>query len=294
MTGVEAFPGWSDEEAARVDSLAAGDGVWTPPVPRDAASVVLLRDGEPGLEVFMIRRVATMAFAAGMHVFPGGAIDAADAEVPTAGLVPDAALDSRTWSDRGRAVVVAAARETFEECGVLLAVDASGVPAPHEAGLEDERAALLRGERAFADILGSRGLVVDDSALVPFAHWVTPEIENRRFDARFLVAAQPAGQEARHVGGESEVSTWWHPDHALAAYAEGRMPMWPPQVAVMRFLASCATASDALARAREVDVVPRMPDSYRDESGELQVRLVHARTREFLASATYDDYGADG
>ena len=294
MAEVEGFPGWTEQEAARVDSLVAGDGVWTPPAPRDAASVVLLRDGEPGLEVFMLRRVATMAFAAGMHVFPGGAIERSDSLVPTAGLVADAELDARTWSDRGRAVVVAAARETFEECGVLLAVDAAGRPAVHDDALEDERAALLRGEIAFAEVLGRRSLRVDDSALVPFAHWVTPEIEDRRFDARFLVATQPDGQQARHVGGEAERSAWWHPATALAAYAEGLMPMWPPQLAVMRFLADCTTTADAVAAAREVTVVPRLPESYRDASGGLSVRLVHARTREQLAEVTHDDYGTDG
>lgn len=294
MPDVEGYPGWTEQETARVDSLALGDGVWTPPLPRDAASVVLLRDGEPGLEVFMLRRVATMAFAAGMHVFPGGAIEPTDAEVPTAGRVDDAVLDARTWSDRGRAVVVAAARETFEECGVLLAVDAAGRPAAHDDALEDERAALLRDETPFADVLARRGLVVDDSALVPFAHWVTPEIEDRRFDARFLVAVQPDGQEARHVGGEAERSAWWNPAAALTAYAEGRMPMWPPQLAVMRFLAQFAAADDAMAAARGVTVVPRMPESYRDAQGRMGVRLVHARTREVLAAANYDDYGTDG
>lgn len=294
MPDVEGFPGWTEQEAARVDSLVAGDGAWAPPHPRDAASVVLLRDGEPGLEVFMLRRVSTMAFAAGMHVFPGGAIEASDSSVPTAARVDDAELDSRTWSDRGRAVVVAAARETFEECGVLLAVDAAGRPAAYDGSLEADRAALLRDEISFAEVLGRRGLRVDDSALVPFAHWVTPEIEDRRFDARFLVAVQPAAQQARHVGGEAERSAWWHPATALEAYAEGLMPMWPPQLAVMRFLAAFPSAADAVDAARGVAVVPRMPESYRDDAGGLSVRLVHARTREVLAQASYDDYGTDG
>ena len=149
--------------AARVDSLLAGDGLWVPPLARDAATVCLLRDTESGPEVFVLRRKATMAFAALMHVYPGGAVESSDADVPTTSYVEDAWLDARTLSNRGRAVLVAAARETFEECGVLLAVDASGTPAAHDERLELERQALLKDEVAFIDVLGARGLVVDGS-----------------------------------------------------------------------------------------------------------------------------------
>ena len=287
------MPEPSDTEAARVDSLAAGDGAWTPPTPRDAATVCLLRDTAAGPEVFVLRRNPSMNFAARMHVYPGGAVEASDADVPTAGRVGDAWLDARTSSDRGRAVLVAAARETFEECGVLLGVDAAGRAAAYDDGLEADREALLRDDLAFADLLAARGLVVDDSAIVPFAHWLTPEIEDRRFDARFFVAAQPGEQQARHVGGEADRSAWWRPGDALAAYAEGRMAMWPPTIATMRFLAEHASAAEALAAARAAEVVPVMPEQYRDGGG-FGVRLVHARTRAFVADVDSREYGGDG
>jgi 8-oxo-dGTP pyrophosphatase MutT (NUDIX family) len=287
------MPEPSDVEAARIDSLVAVDGAWTPPVPRDAATVCLLRDTGAGPEVFVLRRNPSMNFAARMHVYPGGAVEVSDADVATTGSADDAWLDARTASDRGRAVLVAAARETFEECGVLLAVGADGHPATFDDRVEGEREALLRDELTFAALLAERRLVVDDAALVPFAEWLTPEIEDRRFDARFFVAAQPEGQEARHVGGEADRSAWWRPADALAAYAEGRMAMWPPTIATMRFLAQHASAAEAVAAARAATVVPVMPEQYRDGTG-FRVRLVHARTREFVADADALEYGGDG
>jgi 8-oxo-dGTP pyrophosphatase MutT (NUDIX family) len=286
------MPDPSDVEAARVDSLADGDGVWTPPMPRDAATVCLLRDTDAGPEVFVLRRNPSMNFAARMYVYPGGAVERSDADVLTTGHADDAWLDARTASDRGRAVLVAAARETFEECGVLLAVDADGRPAAYDDRVETEREALLRDELAFAELLAERGLVVDDAGLVPFAQWLTPETEDRRFDARFFVAAQPEGQQARHVGGESDRSAWWRPLDALAAYAEGRMAMWPPTIATMRFLAQHSSAEEAVAAARAAAVVPVMPELIRDGDG-FRVRLVHARTREFVAESDAHEYGGD-
>jgi 8-oxo-dGTP pyrophosphatase MutT (NUDIX family) len=285
------MPEPSEIEAARIDSLAAGDGGWVPPAPRDAATVCLLRDTDAGPEVFVLRRNPSMAFAARMHVYPGGAVEPTDADVPTAGSVDDAWLDDRTSSDRGRAVLVAAARETFEECGVLLAIDAEGRQAGADPALDGEREALLRDDLAFADLLAARGLVVDDSAIVPFAHWLTPEIEDRRFDTRFFVAAQPADQQARHVGGEADRSAWWRPADALAAYADGAMAMWPPTLAVMRFLAEHATAAEAVEAARAAEVVPVMPEQFRDGDA-MRVRLVHARTHELVAIPDPREYGA--
>jgi 8-oxo-dGTP pyrophosphatase MutT (NUDIX family) len=241
--------------------------------------------------VFVLRRNPSMAIAARMHVYPGGAVEPTDADAPTSGIVDDAWLDQRTSSERGRAVLVAAARETFEECGVLLAVDGAGHQADADPVLDVERESLLRSDLTFADLLAARGLVVDDSAIVPFAHWLTPEIEDRRFDTRFFVAAQPAGQQARHVGGEADRSAWWRPSDALTAYAEGRMAMWPPTLAVMRFLAASTTAAAAVEAAREADVVPVMPEQYRD-GDTMRVRLINARTRQHVAHPDPREYGA--
>jgi 8-oxo-dGTP pyrophosphatase MutT (NUDIX family) len=287
------MPEPTDVWAARVDSLAAGDGAWTAPVPRDASTVCLLRDGDSGLEVFMLRRVTTMTFAAGMHVYPGGAVEVSDAEVRTADRVTDEWLGSRVSSDRPRAVLVAAARETFEECGVLLAVDAAGRPAAPDPSWDADREALVAGARPFGDLLTTRGLVVDDSALVPFAHWVTPAIEDRRYDTRFFAAVVPANQDARHVGGEADLSAWWNPAAALTAYAEGRMPMWPPTISTMRFLAECGSALEAMDAAAAARVTPLLPESYRNADGSVSVRLVNAREGVLVVEGEEYDHTED-
>ncbi len=266
----------------RAESIARGETVWTPPPVRDAATVCLLRDGDSGLEVFLMRRTTSMAFAAGMHVYPGGAVEASDSLVPVAGRADLAAVAARTSAGDPRALVVAAARETFEECGVLLAVDEYGATASVDATLEADRVALVAGEVTFVEVLVRRGLRVDDAAIVPFAHWVTPEVEDRRYDTRFFMTVQPAGQEARHVEGEADRSTWWRPADALAASDEGRLAMLPPTVATLALLAQHADAASALAAAAVVDVAPILPAPYLDHDGTVSWHLLHDRTREVL------------
>jgi 8-oxo-dGTP pyrophosphatase MutT (NUDIX family) len=284
---------------ARAESVARGETAWMPPVPRDAATVCVLRDGDDGLEVFLMRRTTSMAFAAGMHVYPGGAVEASDSHVPLAGRADLDVVAARTFSSDPRAMLAAAARETFEECGVLIAVGADGTTAAVDDDLEAERAALDAGELTFAAILERRGLVVDDAAIVPFAHWVTPEVEDRRYDTRFFMTAQPAGQQAVYIAGESDRSAWWRPADALAASAEGRMAMLPPTAATLALLAQAPDSATALATAARVDVAPILPAPYLEADGTVSWHLLHDRTREVLrlggeptASET-DGIGAD-
>ena len=267
----------------RAESIARGHATWDAPVPRDAATVCLLREDESGIEVFVMRRTTSMAFAAGMHVYPGGAVEDSDAAVPLAGHsdLDDVAL--RTSSRDARALLVAAARETYEECGVLLAVTHDGAPAVADDDLDSDRLALVAGELSFAEVLARRRLVVDDAALVPFAHWVTPEVEDRRYDTRFFMTAVPSGQRARHVEGEADRSTWWRPAEALSSYAEGSMAMLPPTLAVMNMLAACPDVATALRLAGRADVWPILPAPVLDESGDVVWHLVNARTRAVVA-----------
>jgi 8-oxo-dGTP pyrophosphatase MutT (NUDIX family) len=221
-------------------------GADAPDVPvRHAATVMLVRPGpgDQGVEVFTIARPPTMVFAAGMLVFPGGAVDARDADptVPWFGPSPaQVATALATTEDLGRAVLVAAVRETFEECGVLLAGVPGGEPVDEPLRgpeWDTRRQGLLTGTLALADLLREVGLELRADLLRPWAQWVTPPGERRRFDTRFLVAVQPAGQQARYLAGEAERAAWMSPSTALQEWAAGTLPMLPPTAVAMEELA---------------------------------------------------------
>ncbi len=250
------------ELVRRARELAAG-GAWEIPACRPAATVVLLRDDGGQIEVLLMRRPATMAFAPGMHVFPGGRVDPeSDARCPFVD-VPDVGpwvLGPGQDDPEGlaRAIVAAGVRETFEEAGVLLAVDGSGrYPAPDAGWAQDRVASDARG--AFPDILRRRGLGLSARLLIPFAHWVTPEVESRRYDTRFLLAAAPAGTHVAAHDTETESAVWLRPGKALADYAAGSLPMLPPTVAVLERLAGFPTVDDAARWAAGNPTVPLMP-----------------------------------
>lgn len=266
------------ELVARARMLAEG-GQWNPPDALPAATVVLLRDGPAGLEVLLMRRPLTMAFAPGMHVFPGGRVDLAqDTRPPVRGSVP-----SGEWAEEhlGRALIVAGVRETFEEAGVLLAVDRSGRPAvPDDGWTRDRAASEVAG--GFPEVLVRRRLHLDADLLVPIAHWITPEVESRRFDTRFLAAALPPGQDVDRHQTETDHALWLAPAEALADYRRGLRPMLPPTVAVLAELAAHRCTGDALAWARTQRVVPLMPRPVLVD-GNLDWVLVHGYTDEVLS-----------
>jgi 8-oxo-dGTP pyrophosphatase MutT (NUDIX family) len=238
-------------------------GTLTPPAPRDAATVALLRDTSAGPEVHLLRRVRGMAFAGGMHVFPGGSVDRADASAELAWAGPTAA----EWAERmrcpeplARALVCAAVRETFEESGVLLAGPA-GSDGPELLDdvstdeWEAERVALEAREQSLSQLLVRRGLVLRSDLLSYLAHWITPEVEPKRFDTRFFLAEMPGGQIARHVGGEADQRAWVRPQDAL----DQRLRMMPPTAAVLADLARFDDVAGALAAPREVlPVLPKL------------------------------------
>ncbi|MCC6915611.1 MAG: NUDIX domain-containing protein, partial [Rhodospirillaceae bacterium] len=170
---------------------------------RPAATVLLLRDGGAGLEVFMGRRHPLTGFAGDALVFPGGRIDDADRAFARRGVCARVAGEDETAT----AFRVGALRETFEESGVLLA-RTNGRPA-------GAACAPARGGRAFAEFLEGEGLVLATDLLVPFAHWITPEgLFPNRFDTMFFLAAAPAGQVAAHDGEELVDSCWIAPARA--------------------------------------------------------------------------------
>ena len=260
------------EESGGGGSSAPGKGADVPV--RPAATVMLLRDLAPtgpasgaapaGVEVFMLRRSAGMVFAAGMHVFPGGAVEDADAD-PGVGWFgpPPETLGAALSADPrlARALVVAAVRETFEECGVLLAGTSGTHLVEDVTGpeWERERAGLAAGQERFADVLGRRGLGVRADLLHPWAHWITPPGERRRFDTRFFAAPVPAAQSPRHLEGEADQAGWVPAAQMLREHAAGRVGLMPPTLVCLEDLAACGQVARVLATQRQPQpVMPRL------------------------------------
>ncbi|MEU6645072.1 NUDIX hydrolase [Saccharomonospora sp. NPDC046836] len=233
-----------------------------PAVPKDAASVMLLRPADAGgVEVFLQRRVAAMAFAGGMTVFPGGGVDARDADAPVrwAGPPPGQWAEWFGCSESlARALVCAAVRETFEESGVLLAGSESAT-VPDTARYRAARAALVSRELSLAEFLADAGLLLRADLLRPWANWVTPEEERRRYDARFFVAALPEGQHADGRTTEAESTGWRRPADAIDEAAAGTSALLPPTWFMLDELSRCTSVGQALAMTRSIPkVTPRI------------------------------------
>jgi 8-oxo-dGTP pyrophosphatase MutT (NUDIX family) len=226
--------------------------------PRHAATVVLLRDGDSGVEAYLLRRLGTMAFAGGMYVFPGGSVDPRDLDADIAWDGPPPAEWAAPLSadePLARGLVAAAVRETFEESGVLLA-------SPLREDKEhwaSEQAALLDRTASISEVLRRNGLRLRADLLRPWAHWVTPEIEPKRFDTRFFVAALPEGQAAVHYRGESDASEWVAPRDAVERHGRGDLGMLPPTVFTLAEIGAYGTVAEVLAAAQARDVRRVLP-----------------------------------
>ena len=214
------------------------------------------------VDVFMLRRVATMAFAPRMMVFPGGGVDPRDADpdLPWAGPSP-AEWGRMLVADEltARELVVAAVREVFEECGVLLAgADADAVVGDVSGpSWQAERAALLSHEVSLAQMLIRRGLVLRSDLLRARAHWITPEFEPKRYDTRFFAALLPAGQIADDQTSEADHADWADPARLLQDYASGSALLLPPTVVCLEQVAAAPSAAEFLAA--DVPMAPITP-----------------------------------
>ncbi len=207
-----------------------------PLVPRPASTVMLLRDaGTPeSLEIFLMRRHSAMDFVAGVMVFPGGGVDERDRGTNIAWYGPEPTW----WAERlnvdvdlAEALVCAAARETFEESGVLFAgaADDSDILVDDASVYREQRAALANNSLSFADFLRDEKLVLRADLLRPWANWVTPKEERtRRYDTYFFVGAIPQGQRADGENTESDRAFWCTPQAALDEFADGKSFLLPP------------------------------------------------------------------
>ena len=274
---------------AESPSLRARAAAWMgapepaePVTPKRAATVMFVRDaadgvsgaddaararGAGGVEVFMLRRVATMEFAPRMMVFPGGGVDPrdADAGLPWAGPTP------AEWAGRldvdeatARVLVAAAVREVFEECGVLLAG-----PTPDEVIADvtgehwhAQRRRLLDRDASLSEVLREHDLLLRSDLLGYRAHWITPEFEVRRYDTRFFSAAVPHGQRADDDTTEADVADWVRPVDLLQAWRDGSALMLPPTVVAVEDVAAATSAAAFIAeRPVVVSVQPELVDT---------------------------------
>lgn len=254
-----------------------------PVLPRPAATVLLLRDepdppaGRTPLQVFLQRRVAGMKFAGGMTVFPGGGVDPADKPEPGHWNGPDPswwAAHLTCDEELAGALVQAAVRETFEECGVLLAG-----PGQAPAGA---RADLAERRRTLAQVLADGGLALQADLLRPWARWVTPEESPRRYDTVFFAARVPDGQHADAHTSEAVEATWWHPAEALERWQAGEMELMAPTFHTLQQIAEHADSAAVLAAAADRVVRPMTPRVRREGD---QVVIVLPDDPEFEIAA---------
>ena len=239
-----------------------------PPVPaRAAASLLLGRDGANGPELFLLARSRASTFASGALVYPGGAVDDADRNPE----LRTHAQGAEGLEDDALSFRIAAIREAFEECGLLLARARGSCEL---VGRERVEAIRHRFAGALADhsldmleLAKVEDLVLACDHLVPFAHWITPETQPKRFDTHFYLAAAPPDQEARHDGHESTDSIWIVP-HALveAADAGEWYVMFPTRLNAQKFGRS-ATVAEAIAAVSNAPVVTVMPSGRKVEGG---------------------------
>lgn len=240
-----------------------------PVEPKPAATVLLVRDdpGTGALQVFLQRRVAGMAFAGGMTVFPGG------------GVSPDDVPDLRRWrgpgparfgerldqpADLAAALVTAAVRETFEECGVLLAAAPGTEPGPLGPDAPRWRDDLVERRATLPGLLAEHDLELRADLLVPWSRWITPVVNPRRYDTAFLIARLPGGQDADDATTEAVEARWWTPQDALAGFGDGDLALMAPTVRTLEELSRHPRADDALDAAVRRDIDPITPEVRRE------------------------------
>ncbi|HXG67878.1 MAG TPA: MBL fold metallo-hydrolase, partial [Blastocatellia bacterium] len=203
--------------------------------PKDAAAIILLKDpADP--KMFWVKRSPKLMFMGGFHAFPGGQLDKEDADIPVPGCE----------STDGAAMRVCAAREFFEETGVLLASGAEKLSAEQ---LAESRRAFEQKAKTFRQILQENELEIDGSSLREAGRWVTPPFAPRRFDTWFFLAWLPEGQEPAVEPGELEMGEWIRPADALARWQRGDIIMAPPTLHIIRTLAANSHRPDELPEA---------------------------------------------
>jgi 8-oxo-dGTP pyrophosphatase MutT (NUDIX family) len=252
----------SSEEVPINASAEAG------PAPRVAATIALVRDGHEGIEVWMMRRVSAMSFASGALVFPGGGVDPQDTDprVRWSGGTVDA-LSTRLGLDevQTRALVNAAARELFEEAGVLIS------RSTHGGDWTADRRAIEARTTSMADLLAAGDDALDVSRLIPWARWVTPPSEPRRYDTWFFVSPAPAGLDSLTVSGEADAAAWYAPAAVLDLAERKVAVVLPPTIVMLRALIAAGSVAEVMRAAPDRPLAPVHPRVRDNHDGTLTV-----------------------
>ena len=239
---------------------------------RPSATVILVRQNASGFQVFLARRHHRQSFMAGAYVFPGGGVDPSDCDDQTAaclsapdGFDPQSLLqDDTVTSAMARSLYVCAIRETFEETGVLLAHSDDGhfilSSTPQDAArFAEHRRALNAGRITLKDIARMEHLSFPLDALVPYAHWITPEIVPKRFSTRFFLARLPDGQTAETNSDELTDCLWADPAAALRMYVKKEILLMPPTLKTLDELRAFTGLQDLFDYARQKEIYPIEP-----------------------------------
>ncbi|MDP2853313.1 MAG: NUDIX domain-containing protein [Smithellaceae bacterium] len=243
-------------------------------VPKESTTVILVRKNDAGLgEVFLARRHQRQSFMAGAYVFPGGQVDAADSDLglsryisATDNFTPQTILqDASLTEELAQSLFVCAIRETFEETGVLFA-QTGGIFIQLDSGQEIVRFAhyrqeLNRGKISLQDIAAKENLFFACHALIPYAHWITPEIVPKRFSTRFFLARLPDGQTATTDSDELTDFLWVTPGDALQMQLNKEIMLMPPTLKTVEELAAFADIDELFEHTRHRTIYPILPEA---------------------------------
>jgi len=218
-------------------------------VPRDASTVVVCRDTDSGIEVYLLRRSSTAPGFPDAYVFPGGTLDKTD-------YSPQARMRLvGEWRPAEPAFTYAAIRETFEECGLLFSAE----PMEHLT-LRAARTRMLKGERSFNDTLIDLNTRLDARAIRYFSRWITPTVNPLRFDARFFVARAPANQVAEADELETFAGRWARPADVLAEVERNEIQMIFPTIKHLERIGTFACVDDLLTFTETKKTIPITPE----------------------------------
>jgi 8-oxo-dGTP pyrophosphatase MutT (NUDIX family) len=243
-------------------------------VPRDSATLVMLRDTSDGLEVFLVKRHAASAVLGGAYVFPGGKLDDADSQINAlqhldadTSALHNMLAEPDTPPQVAKGLFVAALREAFEESGVLFATTGAAGAGP-DVSTKAAANELLASGLHFNGVLERLSLRLQTRAVLPWSRWITPRVPsvtNKRFDTRFFVARAPMDQIARHDDVETTQSVWLKPAQALSQYWNYEIEMAPPQIMTLSHLSRFANTQEVLSHASKTRPATILPEAFNED-----------------------------